>query len=509
LLGVGGHRGNGSFVFNVLILIAALFLLRPDLPDNMHLLGRSNPQMKDIMSLTKHSLLKFGLTMVLISCTSSRNASKGLVTCQTAKDCPAGYTCEQAQNTDAIYSVCCKDKSCDSIPIAEAGVDCGEGGAGDLGSSPDGQSNVLEVGYLVDGQPADASLDSPTDSSPSSVDGRQDTSPSSDLPPLDQGTSDAQDTCGGDKDCPTSAPVCVKDSTDQNMWCLDGQLVQCRDVNDCPDSPTLCTQTACNENVCETSTSASGSSCAGNGACDGGGRCIGPIGRSCVGAPTLNCQGVTTSGKAQTVSCCESLLVGGTYAMGRGSNDDCPITMNCPNFDQPEHTANITPYYLDAFEVTVGRFRKYYAAYLGQAVSANAGANPRITGSGWDPSWNSNLPSNSANLLSNIMGCSGSSWPKATDPSEPDPEQRPMNCVTWYEAFAFCAWDGGRLPTEAEWEFAAAGGDANLFYPWADTTPQSRSCPPTTMVTWAATRTLSVPFPPGWGTLATSTSLET
>jgi formylglycine-generating enzyme required for sulfatase activity len=140
--------------------------------------------------------------------------------------------------------------------------------------------------------------------------------------------------------------------------------------------------------------------------------------------------------------------------------------MSCPDFDQPEHTANITPYYLDAFEVTVGRFRKYYAAYPGQAVSADAGANPKIAGSGWDPSWNSNLPSNSVNLLSNIMGCSGSSWPKATDPSEPDPEQRPVNCVTWYEAFAFCAWDGGRLPTEAEWEFAAAGGDANLFYPW-------------------------------------------
>jgi formylglycine-generating enzyme required for sulfatase activity len=50
-------------------------------------------------------------------------------------------------------------------------------------------------------------------------------------------------------------------------------------------------------------------------------------------------------------------------------------------------------------------------------------------------------------------------------------ENLPMNCVDWYDVFAFCAWDGGRLPTEAEWNSAAAGGGDQRDYPWGNTTP--------------------------------------
>ena len=50
-------------------------------------------------------------------------------------------------------------------------------------------------------------------------------------------------------------------------------------------------------------------------------------------------------------------------------------------------------------------------------------------------------------------------------------ETLPINCVNWYAAYAFCIWDGGFLPSEAEWEYAAAGGSEQREYPWGSTAP--------------------------------------
>ena len=88
----------------------------------------------------------------------------------------------------------------------------------------------------------------------------------------------------------------------------------------------------------------------------------------------------------------------------------------------------------------------------------------RISGSGWDEGWNTQLVAKTADLVSRVK-CN-TTYQTWTDGAGGN-ENKAMNCVTWYEAMAFCIWDGGYLPTEAEWNCASSGGDEQRAYPWS------------------------------------------
>jgi formylglycine-generating enzyme required for sulfatase activity len=146
--------------------------------------------------------------------------------------------------------------------------------------------------------------------------------------------------------------------------------------------------------------------------------------------------------------------------------------------------ASIGGFRLDKYEVTVGRFRQFVSAWNGGAgfvpaagsgkhTHLNGGSGLAGTAGGYEPGWVAADDSNVAPTDANL-GCGGtdySTWTSAAGNNE----YLPINCVTWYEAYAFCIWDGGFLPSEAEWEYAAAGGSQELEYPWGSTDPGTTS----------------------------------
>ena len=192
---------------------------------------------------------------------------------------------------------------------------------------------------------------------------------------------------------------------------------------------------------------------------------------------TPNCApggpGLTNCG-ASSESCCTSLAVtGGTY--------DRTYTNSGAGATGLADPATVSNFRLDKYLVTVGRFRQFVTAWnggagytppagSGQHTRLNGGSGLAATAGGYETGWVASDDSNIAPTTTNLSVTCGASYATWT-PSPETQETLPISCVNWYEAYAFCIWDGGFLPSEAEWEYAAAGGSQQREYPWGTAAP--------------------------------------
>jgi formylglycine-generating enzyme len=193
--------------------------------------------------------------------------------------------------------------------------------------------------------------------------------------------------------------------------------------------------------------------------------------------------GKTNCGASGEESCCTSLEVpGGTFYRTYSSSDG-GVAENLGN------PATVSSFKLDKYDVTVGRFRSFVAAWhVGYRPPPGSGKHTHLNGgnglvnsatelpdggpetyeTGWRASDNDSVGPTSVTLG---PPTNYSTWSAAVG----DREDYPINYENWYQAYAFCIWDGGFLPSEAETEYAAAGGSEQREYPWGVKDPGTDS----------------------------------
>jgi formylglycine-generating enzyme required for sulfatase activity len=277
-----------------------------------------------------------------------------------------------------------------------------------------------------------------------------------------------------------SAGTCTGTCVPGSKECQ-GSTPRTCDANGAWQSASACQNQACVGGACQGMCAPGSKQCNGNkvqtcqssGEWDVGTACSGgtPVcsAGQCVAASTSgpSCTGLAAScGASGADNCCASSVVSGGL-FNRGNNASYPAT--------------VSDFRMDRYEITVGRFRKFVAAWVGgwrpaagagKHTHLNSGSGLAATGggyeAGWDTAWSSNLAATASGWDASLMqNATYQTWTSSPDTKE----NRPINYETWFEAYAFCIWDGGFLPSEAEWNYAAAGGggaDGQRQYPWSD-----------------------------------------
>ena len=155
------------------------------------------------------------------------------------------------------------------------------------------------------------------------------------------------------------------------------------------------------------------------------------------------------------------VLPGGTFTMGTDERYGYAA-----DGEGPAHTVEIAPFSIARCAVTNAQFAAFVAA-TGHRTEAEA--------FGWSFVFTLFLPVDFPPTRA-VVGAEwwrqveGADWahPEGPDSSVEDRLDHPAVHISWNDAQAFCSWTGTRLPTEAEWEYAARGGLVQRRFPWGD-----------------------------------------